>query len=136
MTKRRASSSSRLSLQMRHTALYNAELVRDLADALYRRATLTTVGNALLGLILGAGAGWAGCMTYRAHLPQEPWMPYVAAGAGAALLGLTGLLIGRASALGYRLQAQLALCQLAIETNTRAQGKAAAAASEADEEEA
>lgn len=118
MVKKRQS--SRLSTAMRHTALYNAELVRDLADALYRRATLTVVGNALLGLILGAGAGWAGCMTYRAHLPPAEWMPYAAAGAGAALLGLTGLFIGRASALGYRLQAQLALCQLQIEANTRA----------------
>ncbi len=131
MGKRRQS--SRLSMQMRHTALYNAELVRDLADALYRRATLTIVGNALLGLILGAGAGWAGCMTYRAHLPADEWMPYAAAGAGAALLGLTGLFVGRASALGYRLQAQLALCQLQIEANTRALERGGDEAADAEE---
>ncbi|MBX3467699.1 MAG: hypothetical protein KF878_12510 [Planctomycetes bacterium] len=121
MGKRRHS--SRLSAQMRHTALYNAELVRDLADALYRRATLTLLGHALVGLGLGGGAGWAASITYRDHLPAEPWLPYAAAGAGALLLGLTGLFSGRAQALGYRLQAQLALCQLQIEENTRGLGR-------------
>jgi hypothetical protein len=45
-----------------------------------------------------------------------------AAAAGVIALGVIGLMIGQARAFALRLQAQVALCQVEIERNTRAEG--------------
>jgi hypothetical protein len=89
---------------------YDPKIIQQLADRLYRQATNAIISGALIGALLGAGIG--------VGLSGEN-LNAVAILAGAAILGLLGLVTGREYAFRLRVQAQIALCQLKIEENTR-----------------
>lgn len=82
------------------------------ADDLYARATWLHVLSTIGGVIAGLGYlyGWA-----SASARMEPTTWFVALALGGGL----GWLVGSGTAFAMRLPAQLALCQLQIEINTR-----------------
>jgi len=87
---------------------YDAHVIELFARSLYRSARLITVIMTLLGLVLGGGGGYllaGGDILYAA--------------AGAVVLGAVGLWLGLTIAFRLKLRAQLALCQVQIEKNTR-----------------
>ena len=95
-------------------ATYDPSIIHQHADALYQHANRIirdfTMSGAVLGIVLGIGAGgMAGRGT--------------GAVVGAAVLGaicaVIGRNAGRARAFRIKLEAQTALCQAAIEENTR-----------------
>lgn len=86
---------------------YDAEIIREFAWKMYRKAGDMVIAGTLLGALGGAVLGMV--------------MGSVDA---AFMLGLVGLFVGMAfakhAAFKLKLQAQLALCQVQIEENTRA----------------
>ena len=86
-------------------ARYDANVIVQFAQALYEQANLTLFFFTLGGVAIGGGGGWL--------LSTE------AAVAGAIIFGGIGYLIGQTRAFQLKLQAQLALCQVEIEENTR-----------------
>jgi Glycine zipper len=85
---------------------YDPAIVQSFADNLYRRAASIIASATVLGALLGFAVGAAVFPSVAALL---------AAGIGAAV----GYSIGRERAFRLKLDAQVALCQVQIEKNTR-----------------
>jgi len=106
---------------------YDAQVIQDFAEDLYRRARRIVVSSTVLGVLLGAVLGAA--LGVYLSLPivytggvleiKELAWPLAGLGIGAVLFGLLGNLSARSRAQSLRLQAQVALCQVQIEQNTR-----------------
>ncbi|MFY0582542.1 hypothetical protein ACN28S_57100 [Cystobacter fuscus] len=90
---------------------YDPKIIAQHAEALYRRASRIVFTSAIMGLIVGAGA--LGVASNKS--PSNTVLTLV----GALLGALIGISIGRGRAFVYQLQAQQALCQVEIESNTR-----------------
>ncbi|HMP00801.1 MAG TPA: hypothetical protein PKE26_17020 [Kiritimatiellia bacterium] len=85
---------------------YDRTVIQTFADFLYQRAASIIAIYTIIGVILGGIFG------------------RVIMGAGgmillAMLAGFAGYLAGNQRAIAYKLQAQMALCQVQIEINTR-----------------
>ena len=102
------------------TTNYDPAIIQKFADNLYNEARQITIGGTLVGVITGAVVGFA---IGNSIGPGDPAMLPTYQGSGAAafgvILGLIGFALGRAYGFRLRLQAQLALCQMRIEANTR-----------------
>jgi hypothetical protein len=85
---------------------YDANLIQEYADRMYRSASQTVVMYSLGGIITGASVGL---------VSRDPKLTVVAA----ILVGILGYLMGKGKAFKLKLEAQLALCQVQIEENTR-----------------
>ncbi len=85
---------------------YDGELIRNHADRLHRTAAPTVLIYTLGGLLTGASIG----------VVDRGLQTTVVA---AILVGIIGYIVGRTKAFRIELEAQLALCQLQIEKNTR-----------------
>ena len=85
---------------------YDPKVIVEFASRLYARANSVIATYTILGVLVGAGAGSA-----LGH----------GAGAliGAVIVGSIGYSMGSEKAFQYKLQAQMALCQVKIEANTR-----------------
>ncbi|NMO18685.1 hypothetical protein HPC49_12910 [Pyxidicoccus fallax] len=103
------------------TVQYDANIIRDHAAALYSRAARIVFMTGFLGCVIGAIVGAA----LGAPTGGKPGIFLLL---GAVFGALVGVSIGRGRAFVLQLQAQTALCQVAIEANTR---RAADAAGEA-----
>lgn len=103
------------------TVQYDSNIIREHAVALYSRAARIVFMTGLLGCVFGAIAG----SVLGASSGGSPAFFMVL---GALLGTLVGVSMGRGRAFVLQLQAQTALCQVAIEANTR---RAADAAEEA-----
>ena len=105
------------------TTAYDPQIVQKFIDRLYRQATTAVVTSTILGVLVGAGIGFALVRVYviRAYLGLVPMgqQDYIGIVVGAAVLGVIGFLAGRESAFQLRLKAQTVMCQLKIEENTR-----------------
>ena len=91
---------------------FDPAVIQQFADALYRRAGTIVIFYALVAGLLGGALGAAGGQATGLGAPVG----------GLALLVLGALLgaaAGREKAFSLKLQAQTALCQVAIERNTR-----------------
>lgn len=91
---------------------YNSKIIYEMAEKLYKKAnsivtTYTVAGVLILGILGILG------MTAIAILPLIT----------AVLGGIIGFLIGQEKAFELKLQAQIALCQVRIEENTRTEAK-------------
>ncbi len=126
-------------------AEYDPNVIRRYADTLYEQAGEVVRSATLAGLVLGAAAGGAagaalGPVPEYRVVDSYPTGPAVIARprdtasgvggiVGAVFLGAGAALIARARAQvqanALRLQAQTALCQVAIELNTRLAAEAA-----------
>jgi hypothetical protein len=93
---------------------YDPELIQKFADRLYQQANSALISAVVIGILvgggLGAGAGFGS---------DDPTWAIIGAVIGAVILGLLGYWAGRERAFQLKLQAQIALCQLKIEENTR-----------------
>jgi outer membrane lipoprotein SlyB len=91
---------------------YDAEIIKTFATRLYIKAQqlvrTATVAGVFFGLIFGGGAG------------ASVDLGLLGAFVLGAIGGVVGYLVGQAWAFNLRLQAQVALCQVQIEANTRA----------------
>jgi uncharacterized membrane protein YeaQ/YmgE (transglycosylase-associated protein family) len=101
---------------------YDESIIKRYAQALYDQADLSVFLFTLIGILLGGGAGWM--------MQGE-----VGAMLGAVLLGTIGYFMGQSRAFQLKLTAQLALCQVQIERNTRSSRQASGEAIEVAEEE-
>ncbi len=94
---------------------YDPNVIRQFADRLYRQAATITVIYTLIGLLAGAViyAALGSALRGRADVG------YVLLVLIMAGTGIVGFIIGRNRAFLLKLQAQTALCQVAIEENVR-----------------
>jgi len=91
---------------------YDSSVIEEFADNLYEQAdrlvAVATVAGGLIGFAIGLAIG------------SVTQLPSVIIGlVGAVFAGAIALQIGRQRAFALRLQAQVALCQVQIEANTR-----------------
>lgn len=90
---------------------YDSAIIKEFASRLYSQANSIIVTYTVVGAILGVAAGLgAGATMGDAN---------IVAFSGAIVLGGIGFAIGRGAAFKLKLAAQSALCQVAIEENTR-----------------
>lgn len=106
-------------------AQYDPSIIQRNADRLYTQATVMIVTSTIFGAIFGGGLGY-GLVAFFENLGNRnfEWLPLsgnVITGilAGALLLGFLSFLGGQQRSFMLKLQAQIALCQLRIEENTR-----------------
>ena len=85
---------------------YDSNVIVEFAAKLYKRAGSIILSYTVFGVLLGAIGGLM-------VIPDA-----MAAVAGAVLLGIIGFKLGTDKAFQLKLQAQIALCQVQIETNT------------------
>ena len=100
---------------------YDPKILRSHADRLYAKASATVWRYVLLGIVLGALAGYTPMIAWylRGGQEQPPGVEgfiIFMALLGAVVFGA----IGANRAFKYKLQAQTVLCQVQIENNTRA----------------
>lgn len=93
-------------------ATYDASVIITFTDKLYSQAASIVAIYTVIGVL--AGAAFGGGIGSAAHLP---WV--VVALGGAAVVGVAAFQLGQQKAFSLRLQAQVALCQVQIEANTR-----------------
>lgn len=84
---------------------YDASIIREFAQSLYNQAESTVLIYTIGGIVIGVGLGYL--------------ISTVALLIGAVIIGGIGYMIGQARAFQLKLQAQVALCQVQIEENTR-----------------
>ena len=97
---------------------YDPAVIRKFADRLYAEATRIVVFDTIIGAVVGALLGfWVG--DYGKKHDPKAWDQTILALLGLLLLGLFGYAIGRERSFKLRLEAQMALCQVQIEENTR-----------------
>ncbi|HEV7428219.1 MAG TPA: hypothetical protein VGQ46_17820 [Thermoanaerobaculia bacterium] len=94
-------------------AAYDSSVIVTFADRLYQQAAGIEGAYAMAGAVVGGAVGGA----IGAALPGGSAL--VVAVFGAAIIGVIAWQIGRQKAAALRLQAQVALCQVQIEANTR-----------------
>lgn len=91
---------------------YDARVICRFADMLYDKASWIVFLHAVAGCVVGAMAGYLLGGGFRLE-------PVIAAVIGGVVGVIVGILLGEARAFWYRLTAQIALCQVEIEKNTR-----------------
>lgn len=85
---------------------YDPKIIQEFSDRLYAKANSIIRSYAIVGVLL---LGIGGLAT------QEPMFGLIVAVLG----GVIGYMLGKEKAFSYKLQAQTALCQVQIETNSR-----------------
>jgi hypothetical protein len=94
---------------------YDPAAIQEFANALYARARSILVVCIVVATIVGAGAGLIVAGQFNSLLIGV---------LAFALVIFVGVLIGRGLGYKYKLAAQLALCQVQTEVNTRGAGAA------------
>jgi hypothetical protein len=132
-------------------AQYDADILQKFADNLYAKARSVIFQCGLVGAVIGAllaipiaiytnsngtsqsivdrykGTGNGFNVPLRKTQTDDSNMPLIAAGVFALIGCLIGVTIGQKKAFQYKLQAQLTLCQMQTEFNTRAKSQTTAA---------
>jgi hypothetical protein len=90
---------------------YDANILQTFADRLYAKAAWITVKCCLAGALIGILLVMVTATLLKTGDPAL--VPFTVLG------GLVGIAIGQEKAFQYRLQAQLTLCQMQTEFNTR-----------------
>ncbi len=103
-------------------AEYDEQVIRKFANRLYAKAARVVFVYAFFGIVAGLALGWILGITEPVAMMlwgtgYEPQKLAMLAGGG--ILGLAGLALGLRRSFFLKLQAQLALCQMQIERNTR-----------------
>ncbi|MFT5469137.1 MAG: hypothetical protein ACI8UO_004252, partial [Verrucomicrobiales bacterium] len=98
-------------LTMAQDIQYDPAIIQKFANALYKRARSIVAVMTLLGVLVGGVVGFG-----MGH-ESDSALPFVLG--GMFLAGFIGYLVGQARVFALKLQAQIALCQMHIESNTR-----------------
>lgn len=96
---------------------YDPAIIEKFADRLYRSANSIILVYTLLGALIGGGVGYA----VGSYL--ESVFPVLSPVGGLVFVGTLGYLQGVERAFKLKLEAQRALCLLAIEKNTRRESR-------------
>ncbi|MBZ4373239.1 hypothetical protein [Corallococcus sp. AS-1-6] len=99
---------------------YDPSVIQEHAEDLYSRASRLVVLYGFMGIVVGAAIG------FILSASADDLRPVALTG-GAIIGVLIGVSMGRSRAFALELQAQMALCQVAIEANTRRAAEAAEA---------
>jgi uncharacterized membrane protein (UPF0136 family) len=104
---------------------YDPSVIAAFADRLYAQANRIIVVLSVLGFIVGAimGAALGGMMGGHSDGSTFALVGVVVVGAAGTWVGYS---LGQERAFALKLQAQIALCQMQIEANTRGARAAAA----------
>lgn len=86
---------------------YDSSFIYQFAEKLYKQANGIIATYTILGVLIGGVGAYAGT--------QNPTVGLV----GAVVVGAVGYFVGAQKAFSLKLQAQIALCQVKIEENTR-----------------
>jgi hypothetical protein len=100
-------------------AQYDPAILQKFADKMYSSAVVIIVVGIVFGALLGGGMG-AGVANAGSKAGSSMTPAIVGMVVGAGFGGLLGYLAG----FWYRFRAQVVLCQLQIEMNTRPHGQA------------
>jgi hypothetical protein len=100
---------------------YDPEVLQKFAQGLYSRARTVVIVYVLIGMIVGLPIGVpVGAVFATAFGSQHDLIStLIGAAAGAGVVGILGGMVGQSRAFILKIQAQTALCQMAIEENTR-----------------
>ena len=90
---------------------HDPQLLQQLADKTHAQASATVVGGIAAGVVTGSLFGYAAALMFST--PYSLMVPGMIVGAG------LGFATGRRRAVALKLQAQMAVCLLQIEENTR-----------------
>ncbi len=85
---------------------YDSNVIVEFASKLYSKASSVVITYAFFGVVLGGIAGFSVLQNSTSAI------------AGAVVIGLVGLKLGIDKSFQLKLQAQMALCQVKIESNT------------------
>ena len=85
---------------------YNPKIIYEFAEGLYRKANSIIMGCAFIGFLIGGIVGYGLWKATGAIIC-------------AVVVGIIGSIIGTTRASHYKLKAQIALCQVRIEENTK-----------------
>ncbi|RKH63173.1 hypothetical protein [Corallococcus aberystwythensis] len=100
---------------------YDPSVIQEHAEDLYSRASRLAMLYGFMGIVFGAAIG------FILSASAEDLRPVALTG-GAVIGVIIGASMGRSRAFALELQAQVALCQVATEANTRRTAEAAEAA--------
>jgi hypothetical protein len=92
---------------------YDPQIIRSFANALYRRADEIVLMSTIIGALIGAAFGFAVLAVLSSSVGMVAMLLGVVGG------GYFGRRRGIAKTFQLRLEAQLALCQVELELNTR-----------------
>lgn len=95
---------------------YNPDLLQKLAEQTQSQVRPALIGGIGAGIVTGTLFAYAGMIMFAS--------PYSLTVPGAVVGGVMGIFVGRRKAQALKLQAQLALCQIRIEENTRLEKEA------------
>jgi hypothetical protein len=105
---------------------FDATIIERFAHNLYRKAELFTVGAVVIGVVVGAAFGAVPLTSLGEYWPVSDTFGFATMLIGALVGGVVGYVVGDARAFGYRLHAQVALCQIQIERTTAQTARLAA----------
>lgn len=91
---------------------YDAQVIVTFAERLYKQADSIAATYAIVGALVGASIGAAVGNAFGG-------MAFIGLVIGAVVVGAIAFGIGQQKGFALRLQAQVALCQVQIEANTR-----------------
>ena len=94
---------------------YDPKVIQQYAASLYRQATWLAIEYAIIGGFGGWAIGWTLVHFGIAYVGSASMTAFLV-GLGGAVLGCAN---GYSKGMAHRVQAQLALCQMRIEENTR-----------------
>ena len=106
---------------------YDPSIIERFAENLYRKAELFTAGAIVVGVIFGAAFGAIPLTSLGEYWPISSTFGFATMLLGAVVGGAVGYVVGDARAFGYRLHAQVALCQIEIERRTAETARTVAA---------
>ena len=92
-------------------ANYDPQVIQKFADKLYSQANTAVFLSTIIGVLIGGAVGYSAGV----NSPNGGTFAMV----GAVVTGLLGLVVGLQRSFTLRVQAQIALCQMKIEENTR-----------------
>lgn len=94
---------------------FDPRVIQEFADRLYAQADSIVAQSTALADLMGAAVGYM-----ISVISREPTQAGISAISCAVVAGIMGYLRGREKVFKLRLDAQLALCQIFTERNTRA----------------
>src|SRR5919202_1320943 len=97
---------------------YDASIIEQFARNLYRKAELVTTGSIVAGGVIGAAFGAVPLTSLGESWPISRTFGFATFMLGGLVGAAGGYVIGDARAFGYRLHAQVAICQIQIERTT------------------